>query len=97
VLYYHLADDGMIAPGTQVAEGDLLGHPSCQGGRTTGKHVHLVRKYNGEWLAADGPVPFVLSGWQAVADARNYYGTLVRGNEVVTSDSSGRQGSTIRR
>ena len=97
VLYYHLADDGMIAPGTQVAEGDLLGHPSCQGGRTTGKHVHLVRKYNGEWLAADGPVPLVLSGWQAVADERNYYGTLVRGNEVVTSDSSGRQGSTIRR
>jgi LasA protease len=97
VLYYHLADDGMIAPGTQVSEGDWLGHPSCQGGRATGKHVHVVRKYNGEWLAADGPVPLVLSGWRAVADERNYYGSLVRGNEVVTSDSSGQQGSTIRR
>ena len=95
LVYYHLADDGLIAEGTLVAEGGALGHPSCEGGRSTGKHVHLVRKYNGEWLAADGPVPFVLSGWRAVADARNYYGALVRGAEQVTSDSSGQQGSTI--
>jgi len=100
LLYYHLAAsgaNGLIASGTRVATGDLLGHPSCEGGRATGKHVHLVRKYNGEWLAADGPVPLVLSGWQAVADERNYYGSLVRGGEQVTSDSSGMQGSTIRR
>jgi murein DD-endopeptidase MepM/ murein hydrolase activator NlpD len=95
LLYYHLAEEGMIAPGTRVATGDRLGHPSCQGGRSTGKHVHVARKFNGEWLAADGPVPFVLSGWRAVADARNYYGSLVRGAEVVTSDSSGQRGSTI--
>jgi hypothetical protein len=97
LLYYHVAAEGMIASGTRVATGDLLGHPSCEGGRSTGKHVQLVRKYNGEWLPADGPVPFVLSGWRAVADKRNYYGSLVRGDEKVTSDSSGRQGSTIRR
>jgi hypothetical protein len=42
-------------------------------------------------------VPFVLSGWRAVADERNYYGALVRGAERVTSDSSGQQGSTIMR
>jgi hypothetical protein len=59
--------------------------------------VHLARKFNGEWLEADGPVPMVLSGWQAVADERSYYGSLVRGEEVVTSDSSGRSGSTIMR
>jgi hypothetical protein len=95
LFYYHLAGEGMIAACTRVATGDPLGHPSCEGGRATGKHVHLARKYNGEWLAADGPVPFVLSGWRAVADKRNYYGSLVRGDEQVTSDSSGRQGSTI--
>ncbi len=95
LVYYHLAKDGLIAEGTLVEEGDALGHPSCEGGRSTGKHVHLARKYNGEWIAADGPVPFVLSGWRAVADERNYYGTLVRGTEVVTSDSSGQRGSTI--
>ena len=95
LVYYHLAQDGLIASGTRVATGGSLGHPSCEGGRATGKHVHLARKYNGEWLPADGPVPFVLSGWRAVADERNYYGSLVRGDEEVTSDSSGQQGSTI--
>ena len=95
LLYYHLADDGLISPWIRVAVGDPLGHPSCEGGRATGKHVHLARKYNCEWLPADGPVPFVLSGWRAVADPRNYYGYLIRGDEVVTSDSSGMRGSTI--
>jgi LasA protease len=97
LFYYHVAEAGMVVAGTHVATGDRLGHPSCEGGRSTGKHVHVARKFNGEWLAADGPVPFVLSGWQAVADARNYYGALVRGAERVTSDSSGQQGSTILR
>jgi len=95
LLYYHLAAEGMIPPWVRVETGDPLGHPSCEGGRATGKHVHLARKYNGEWLAADGPVPFVLGGWTAVADARNYYGSLVRGGDVVTSDSGGGRGSMI--
>ncbi len=97
LVYLHLADHGLIQEGAQVVTGSSLGHPSCEGGRSTGKHVHLARKYNGEWLEADGPVPLVLSGWQAVADSRNYYGSLVRGGEAVTSDSSGRSGSTIMR
>ncbi|MCJ7511505.1 MAG: hypothetical protein MUO23_00885 [Anaerolineales bacterium] len=97
VVYLHLADEELIATGMPVATGRPLGHPSCEGGRATGKHVHIARKYNGEWLAADGPVPMVLSGWRAVADERNYYGSLVRGEETVTSDSSGRTGSTIQR
>jgi len=97
IVYYHLSANGMIAPGTRVEPGAQLGHPSCEGGRATGKHVHIARKFNGEWLAADGPVPLVLSGWQAIADERNYYGALVRGAERVTSDSSGQQGSTIMR
>ena len=85
----------MISPWVRVTAGDPPGHPSCQGGRATGKHVHMIRKYNGEWIAADGPVPFILSGWRVLADPRNYYGSLVRGDEVVTSDSSGARGSTI--
>jgi murein DD-endopeptidase MepM/ murein hydrolase activator NlpD len=95
VVYYHIASEGMIPWGTRVQTGDRLGHPSCEGGRSTGKHVHLARRFNGEWMEADGPVPFVLSGWRAVADERNYYGSLARGDDSVTSDSSGRSGSTI--
>jgi len=97
VMYFHLAEDGQIDRGTSVGTGDPLGHPSCEGGAATGKHVHIARKYNGEWLAADGPVPLVLSGWRAVAGERNYLGALVRDGERVTSDSSGQQGSTIMR
>ena len=97
IVYLHLAQDGLIAAGTHVQAGTPLGRPSCEGGVATGKHVHVARRFNGEWLAADGPVPFVLSGWRAVADERNYYGALVRGAERVTSDSSGQQGSTIMR
>ena len=97
IVYLHLAHAGLIAAGTEVEAGTPLGHPSCEGGVATGKHVHVARKFNGEWLAADGPVPFVLSGWRAVAEERNYFGALVRGAERVTSNSSGQQGSTIMR
>jgi murein DD-endopeptidase MepM/ murein hydrolase activator NlpD len=95
LLYYHVSNSGMIPSGARVEVGTPLGHPSCEGGRATGKHVHIARKFNGEWIAADGPVPLVLSGWQTLADDRNYYGSLVRGTDRVTSDSSGAQGSTI--
>jgi murein DD-endopeptidase MepM/ murein hydrolase activator NlpD len=97
VVYYHLSGSGMIPAGTQVDTGTPLGHPSCEGGRATGKHVHIARKFNGEWIPADGPAPFILSGWRAFADERNYYGGLERGAEIVTSSSSGEQGSTIAR
>jgi murein DD-endopeptidase MepM/ murein hydrolase activator NlpD len=97
IVYLHLARNGLVSAGTRVESGTPLGHPSCEGGRATGKHIHIARKFNGEWLAADGPLPFVLSGWTAVADERNYYGSLVNGAEVVTSDSSGQRGSTISR
>ncbi|HNT24244.1 MAG TPA: LysM peptidoglycan-binding domain-containing protein [Anaerolineales bacterium] len=97
IVYMHLADYERIGSGVWVALDEPLGHPSCEGGRATGKHVHIARKYNGEWLAADGPVPFILSGWQAFAGEGNYRGTLEKDGQVVSSDSSGQQGSTIQR
>jgi hypothetical protein len=59
--------------------------------------VHLARKYNGEWLAADGPLPFVLGGWRAYAAERDYHGRLVNGERVVSSDPGGGFGSSISR
>jgi hypothetical protein len=97
IVYMHLSDQERITSGTWAALDDPLGHPSCEGGRATGKHVHVARKYNGEWLAADGPVPFILSGWQAFAGLGNYQGTLVKDGQVVSSDPNGEQGSTIQR
>ncbi|MBN1666151.1 MAG: hypothetical protein JW862_03660, partial [Anaerolineales bacterium] len=86
-----------IQAGEWVQTGDLLGHPSCEGGLATGTHVHLARKYNGEWMTADGPIPFVLSGWQVHAGSAPYKGTLTRGVEVVTANQFGASESHITR
>jgi len=95
ILYYHLAGPDVVQAGVRLELDDPLGHPSCEGGRATGKHVHVARKYNGEWLAADGPLPFVVSGWRAIAESRNYYGSLVKDDLEVSSNSGGSRTSII--
>ena len=60
--------------------------PSCEGGVATGTHLHIARKYNGEWILADGALPFVLSGWRVYAGDRPYQGKLVKGDKVITAD-----------
>ena len=89
LLYLHIATKGRIAVGTYVDQDGLIGHPSCEGGSATGTHVHIARKYNGEWIPADGPLPFVLSGWQTHAGEEIYTGTLTKGDLVVTSSVYG--------
>lgn len=63
MYYLHLATRARITVGREVKAGDPVGYPSCEGGRVTGKHVHIARKYNGEWILADGPLAFNLEGW----------------------------------
>jgi hypothetical protein len=82
-MYLHIAKEGRIQAGSWVEAGEPIGHPSCEGGFSTGTHIHLARKYNGEWIVADGPLPFVLSGWRVVAGEKPYEGKLVRGDQVV--------------
>lgn len=84
LLYLHVAQEGRIALGSLVEKGDRIGFPSCEGGFTTGTHVHIARKYNGEWILADGPIPFNLSGWEAHAGGKPYQGVLTKdGIEVL--------------
>ncbi len=97
LFYLHLAVEERIPVGTFVETDMPLGKPSCEGGITSGTHLHLARKYNGEWLAADGPLPFVLSGWQAEAGGTNYAGRLVKDGQVVTANSGGKSSSIIQR
>lgn len=85
LVYLHLAEKGRVAQGTWVPAGYPLGHPSCEGGFATGTHLHIARKYNGEWVPADGPLPFNLGGWVAHAGAIAYQGTLTRGDETLTA------------
>jgi LasA protease len=89
VFYLHVATDGRVPLGTVVKQGDRIGHPSCEGGSATGTHVHLVRKYNGEWMPAEGIgngiLAFNLEGWIARNGSQPYLGTMVRNALVVTA------------
>ncbi len=89
ILYLHIATVDRIPVGTWLNQDDKIGHPSCEGGASTGTHVHTARKYNGEWILADSPMPFVLSGWITHAGDKPYLGNLTRDNMVVEASTSG--------
>lgn len=89
IMYLHIATAGRITNGKWVETGDLIGKPSCEGGRSTGTHLHIARKYNGEWIAADGPLPFVLDGWMAHAGSAPYEGSLTRDGATITASTVG--------
>jgi hypothetical protein len=95
LVYMHVAEEGRVPHGTWVETNTPLGHPSCEGGQSTGTHIHLARKYNGEWLAADSPLPMVLSGWVAHAGELPYEGTLEKDGRIVSARPNGSSGSTI--
>ena len=61
--YLHTTD--RVAEGKTLAAGDRVGRPACDGGAAISTHLHIARRYNGLWVAAAGPVPFDLGGWQA--------------------------------
>ena len=49
----------------------------------TGTHLHIARRYNGEWIPADQNIPFNLSGWVSQGDGVEYDGKLARAQAVV--------------
>jgi murein DD-endopeptidase MepM/ murein hydrolase activator NlpD len=90
VLYLHMASDGRIEEGVVVEAGQRLGRPSCEGGFSNGTHMHIARRYNGEWIPADcrGCSPeqtkpsFKLGNWTVVTiPGQEYQGFLVNGAE----------------
>jgi LasA protease len=95
LLFLHVADQERVPAGAQVYVDDRLGHPSCEGGNATGTHVHIARKYNGEWIPADGPMPFVLSGWELHGGSKSYQGYLIKGDGMIEANPGGPQSSVI--
>jgi hypothetical protein len=89
ILYLHVATKGRVAVGSMLGVDDRIGHPSCEGGKSTGTHVHIARKYNGEWILAGGPIPFVLSGWVASAGPEPYKGTLTKDDAIAVANVFG--------
>jgi len=83
LLYLHIETRNRVAVGTLLTAGDRIGHPSCEGGVSTGTHVHFARRYNGEWIAADGNLPFILEGWTSQGSGVEYDGFLVRDEQKI--------------
>ena len=95
VFYLHIAAQDRVPVGTVLEAGQRLGHPSCEGGTSTGTHVHIARKYNGEWIPADGILPFNLEGWVAHNGSESYRGTLTRFSQTVVANSNATQSSFV--
>lgn len=95
LVYMHIAEQDRVPAGVWVEADAPIGHPSCEGGQSSGTHVHLARKFNGEWLGVGEPFPMILSGWRAFAGAARYEGFLQKGEQIVTSRPDGSSGSTI--
>ena len=95
LVYLHLSEPEGISPGSQVVVDERLGHPSCERGNSTGTHVHLARKYNGEWMPAGEVVPFVLSGWEVRPGERSYQGELRKGDQIISANPGGPSSSIV--
>jgi hypothetical protein len=85
VFYFHIETKDRVPVGSILKTGDPIGHPSCEGGQTTGTHIHIARKYNGEWIPADCVIPFNLEGWVAHNGSIEYEGTLTKAGRTVNA------------
>jgi len=83
LLYLHIATQERVPFGSMVHTGDHIGHPSCEGGPSSGTHLHIARRYNGEWIPADQDLPFNLDGWISQGYGKEYDGRLIRNGVVV--------------
>lgn len=97
LIYLHIAANERIRLGSWLNTGDRIGHPSCEGGISSGTHLHMARKYNGEWVPAEGPLSFDLDGWKAKAGINIYQGWLIQGDQIVRANLYGTTSSHVSR
>jgi LysM repeat protein len=96
IFYLHVATNRRPPLGTHLETGEPVGYPSCEGGTSTGTHIHLARKYNGEWIAADWALPFSMEDWIPHNGSEPYLGTLTRQSQIVTACDCSNQESFIK-
>jgi murein DD-endopeptidase MepM/ murein hydrolase activator NlpD len=83
ILYMHIRSDQRVEVGSFLRAGEKIGHPSCEGGFSTGTHLHIARRYNGEWIPADQDLPFNLDGWISAGVGSEYDGFLKRNGQSI--------------
>lgn len=99
ILYLHMAESGIVREGIRVNSGDRIGQPSCAGGFSTATHVHIARRFNGEWLPADChsclPIyqvaPFTLGNWITIGLEGQYYQGFMSNGVSQIQAEQGRQ------
>ncbi|PJF43905.1 MAG: hypothetical protein CUN55_06740 [Phototrophicales bacterium] len=85
IVYLHISSQGVVPVGKRVHRGEALGHPSCEGGISNATHLHISRRYNGEWIPADCTScpedaqvpPFIMGEWRVFLTTGEYQGTMV--------------------
>ncbi|MCE1253287.1 MAG: LysM peptidoglycan-binding domain-containing M23 family metallopeptidase [Anaerolineae bacterium] len=97
VLYLHIESRERVSEGAYVKAGERIGHPSCEGGVSNGTHVHLARRYNGEWISADQPPYFNLDGWISEGSGVEYNGYLRKGDLTIEAWDTQRSENQIHR
>lgn len=95
IFYLHLETATIRPVGTHLKAGERIGRPSCEGGHATGTHVHIARKYNGEWILAEGALAYNLEGWTARNGAEPYEGMLLRGGKTISACTCSDQASQL--
>lgn len=95
MMFLHLKTESIPPLGTHVEMGDVLGHPSCDGGTSSGTHVHIARKYNGEWIDAGGVIPLNLDNWITENGKVKYEGIMRRYSSYVIASTSSEYFSRI--
>lgn len=85
IFHLHIETKDRVPVGVTLEQGERIGHPSCEGGASTGTHIHIARKYNGEWMPADAVLGFNMEGWVAQNGDEPYLGTMTRGSQTVTA------------
>lgn len=83
LFYMHIAAEDRVQEGTYLFANERIGHASCEGGFSNATHVHVARKFNGEWIPADGRIPFDLEGWTSSGSGVEYDGYLLKGSRSV--------------
>lgn len=97
LLYMHIGTEGRVQSGSKLEVGARIGHPSCEGGMSNAAHLHFARRYNGEWIPADGNIPFVLDGWVSSGTGNDYDGYLIKGDQSVEALDGQNQINEIKR
>ncbi len=83
--YMHIASQDRVGVGVEVDKGDPIGHPSCEGGVSTGGHVHfaIVNATEG-FVNIDSSF---LSSW-FIKETTHYNGTMSRSGVSRVAEAS---------